>query len=92
MIDEKVPRASRAGDRPSNAAGPLEEGFRSESHDSGETAGAVNSRDALNAKAYLLRDSIAPLDSYTEDGVYWADLPYAQRVSDQLITIFSLID
>ncbi|GAA97016.1 hypothetical protein E5Q_03690 [Mixia osmundae IAM 14324] len=27
----------------------------------------------------LLRDSIAPLDSYTEDGVYWADLPARQR-------------
>jgi hypothetical protein len=34
----------------------------------------------LSDKAHLLRDSIAPLDSYTEDGVYWADLPRAQRV------------
>jgi hypothetical protein len=30
--------------------------------------------------AHLLQDSIAPLDSYTEDGVYWADLPYGERV------------
>jgi hypothetical protein len=31
-------------------------------------------------KAHLLQDSIAPLDSYTEDGIYWADLPYGERV------------
>jgi len=34
-----------------------------------------------SASLSLLRDVIAPLDSYTEDGVYWADLPLIEQVS-----------
>jgi hypothetical protein len=36
---------------------------------------------APSGEEHLLRDAIAPLDSYTEEGVYWADLPLADRVS-----------
>lgn len=31
-------------------------------------------------KEHLIRDVVAPLDSYTEGGVYWADLPLKERV------------
>ncbi|SRR5258708_1744807 len=34
----------------------------------------------LSAEQYRLRDAIAPLDSYTEDGTYWGDLPRWKRV------------
>jgi hypothetical protein len=36
---------------------------------------------APSGREHLLRDAVAPLDSYTKDGVYWADLPLAERVS-----------
>lgn len=39
----------------------------------------------------LLRDVIAPLDSYTEDGVYWADLPLGERVRDVLSLLSCLL-
>jgi hypothetical protein len=61
-------------DEPASAPGAL-------SHSSGETiAGSPGSRRALEEKAHLLRDSIAPLDSYTHEGVYWADLRGGQQV------------
>lgn len=39
------------------------------------TVGRIDS-----GNGHLLRDSISPLDSYTTDGVYWADLPLGRRV------------
>lgn len=34
-----------------------------------------------SGRDHLLRDAIAPLDSYTKEGIYWADLPFDEQVS-----------
>jgi hypothetical protein len=33
-----------------------------------------------DANSPLLREALAPVDSYTAEGVYWADLPFRERV------------
>lgn len=56
---------------------PLAKQHTTSSDDTAGQHGQVQSTDQL------LRDSIVPLDLYTENGVYWADLPFAQRVRDR---------
>jgi hypothetical protein len=65
---------------------------RHNSNGSGETVAAPpGSRRALEEKAHLLRDSIAPLDSYTPEGVYWADLPRRERVRREILFIYHTV-
>ena len=49
-------------------------------HRVGTSASDDTAKTDMNAKVHLLRDAVAPLDLYTADGVYWADLPLPQRV------------
>jgi hypothetical protein len=46
---------------------------------------------SIDAKTHLIQDAVAPLDSYTQDGVYWADLPFLERVCGLARTYYQVL-